>query len=66
MTYPRLFALVELHKRKRGRELYEVGLAVNLAMNEPKRLKDFLPKKEIRLEDVPAMLRPAKKREPNG
>jgi hypothetical protein len=61
MTWPRLFDLARLRKETHGEELYDVGLAFNFAMNEPKHLKSILQESrqwgEHRVGQVTGMLK---------
>jgi hypothetical protein len=59
--------LVDTYLEARRLEIFEMGLAVNAAMsdNPKKSLNRILnPPRVWTLEDVPAMLRPAKKKAP--
>lgn len=63
-----MFDLIELHKRTRGRDLYDLGLAMSLAFTDPPSLKKLLDDKpEIDMDSLPAMLKaPKKKRATDG
>lgn len=67
MTYNRIFALLDLHKRTVRQDLTNLANAVALAYHEPNRIKEISkPKPSFNMDDLPAMLRIPKKKELNG
>lgn len=62
VTFPRLFELVGLHEAERSRDLHDLGVVVNLAVNDPKALRKLSPERPVRNEDVIPQLRIPRKR----
>lgn len=61
MTFKRLHALIEMHRRTRARELYDLGATMSLAYHEPKRLKELI-RPPLDMSKLPNMLRIPKKK----
>ncbi len=63
-----MLELIDLHKRTRSRDLFDMGTAVSLAFNDPPSLKKLLDEtSEVDYDSLPAMLKaPKKKRATDG
>jgi hypothetical protein len=61
MTWIRLQSLIDMNHRAVARDMYDFGVAMSYAYHKPGDMKKLLPRPEVDLDSLPAMLRPAKK-----